>query len=235
MIYRLRTYNKPVNIELTLEGSKDINIKGFDPEVNKRVYFNRLAHPNGTNVFEFGVPVTGNYIDIEISGKENFNVKDIKKNKLKTSDLFTDNRTLDFINFTKKFAFECGHKKLGFYTDRNKFFKVQILPDIEITPARIDIYSNLIQVSKRAFDEITVSGRALLLLHEYAHNFLNSNPDNEFEADKMAVLIYLSLGYPVLESFYVFSKFTPSKLNYKRILHVEQILKQFETKIKFAA
>ncbi len=233
MTYRLKTYGKPANIKITLEGSSDIHILGFDPEVNKRIYFNRYAHPQGVENIEFGVPVTGKFIDIKIDCKENFRVIEIKKSKLKTYPIITDKRTFDFLNFAQQFAFVCGNKNIGFYTDRDKFFKTQILPDILITPCRIDENTDLIEVSKRAFDEITVSGRVLLMCHEYAHNFLNSDPDNEFEADKKAVQIYLSLGYPVMESIYVFSNFTPTKFNYERIKHVKKILNQHETKILF--
>ena len=69
------------------------------------------------------------------------------------------------------------------------------------TPARISRHDGVIEISKKYFKQYTVPMRMAILLHEFAHFYLNNNPRDESEADLNALTIYLSMGYPRIEAY----------------------------------
>jgi hypothetical protein len=75
--------------------------------------------------------------------------------------------------------------------------------------------------------------RVAILLHEYSHFNLNSNINDEIEADLNGLTIYLSLGYPRIEGYQAFLevfKDSPSKQNKNRYDVINNFIKDFETK-----
>jgi hypothetical protein len=102
----------------------------------------------------------------------------------------------------------------------------------QTTPARIDIDSGIIEVSKRQFIEYTIPNRMAILLHEFSHIYLNDNVDDEVEADLNGLLIYLGLGYPRIEAFEVFAKTfmnNPTDENGMRFDSIKNFIDNFET------
>ena len=68
---------------------------------------------------------------------------------------------------------------------------------------------------------MTIPSRIAILLHEYSHNFINQNQDNEIEADSNAMDIYSNLGYPRLEAVYAFANIMPdTDTNVKRVSNI---------------
>ena len=46
---------------------------------------------------------------------------------------------------------------------------------------------------------MTVPERIIILCPEYCHNFINTTPESEVQADLNAIKIYLHMKYPVIE------------------------------------
>jgi hypothetical protein len=101
----------------------------------------------------------------------------------------------------------------------------------QTTPARIDVDSGLIEVSKKHFMDYTIPNRMAILLHEFSHIYLNDNIDDEVEADLNGLLIYLGLGYPRIEAFEVFAKtfiVAPTEQNKMRYDKIKNFIDNFE-------
>jgi hypothetical protein len=132
------------------------------------------------------------------------------------------------VQFIEKFSRRAGIMRPGTYIADNVPFKIQYIRNIytddgEVhpTPARIHEDLPLIQVSRTKFREDTVPERIIILLHEMAHNFINSDQDNEKEADQNALNIYTQLGYPKIEAVNAFGDImSDTDDNYQRMLNL---------------
>jgi hypothetical protein len=99
------------------------------------------------------------------------------------------------------------------------------------TPARIEVDSGIIEISRAKFIPMTVPNRMAILLHEFSHIFVNENMDDEVEADLNALNIYLSLGYPRIEAFEVFTQTfidTPTDENKVRFDYIKNFIDDFD-------
>jgi len=99
------------------------------------------------------------------------------------------------------------------------------------TPCRINKYTGIIDVSKSKFATFTVSMCLIILLHEFAHIYINNRIDDEEECDYWGLLIYLGLGLPKTEaekSFLTVFKGTPTDMNIKRDEKIHSIIKNFD-------
>jgi hypothetical protein len=75
--------------------------------------------------------------------------------------------------------------------------------------------------------------RMAILLHEFAHFYLNKNIDDETEADLNGLLIYLGLGYPRIEGYEAFLQVfegSPTPENKKRYDVINEFIQNFEKK-----
>ena len=102
------------------------------------------------------------------------------------------------------------------------------------TPARIGHDTGIIEVSQKDFLGYTIPGRMAVLLHEYAHKFVNESTGlmvkDEIGADLNALNIYLSLGYSPVEAHLVFlSVFETAnnEYNHKRYKALKQFIDDF--------
>ena len=132
----------------------------------------------------------------------------------------------DFLKFAEYLAVNMPTLKTGMdYVLDNKF-QIQLFNDLDTsTPARIHSAHNYIQVSKVDFLKMTIPRRIIILLHEYAHNYINDDPNNESEADLNALTIYLSSGYPFMESIYAFTKiFHNNDQSYERLEWMKEFM-----------
>ncbi len=236
MRYRIKTNKKPGTISIDLKGDTSITIKGIDPDEKNRKFFERIIEENGT--YNFGIPMASKFIDViikqNVPDKETgFSVESIKYNKLRKKPIFMDMLTAQFLEFATIFSFNAGTYKPGVHTDKNKIFKIRILPYIKGTPARINIENNEIEVCGKEFIKDTVAGRNWLLMHEFSHNFLSSDPDSEYEADFYANILQLAQGYPIIESYNMVASFSGTELNGNRLKQTEEMLDDFEADIYF--
>ena len=148
-----------------------------------------------------------------------------------------------FVRFAQEFSERANYISAGLskYISDDGRFQINYLNDITDsatgkvlpTPARIDRYNGVIEVSKAKFESYTVPMRFAILLHEFAHFYLNEDMANETEADLNALLIYLGLGYPRIEALNVFTKVfitAPTEMNVERLKKIDDFIVQFEKK-----
>lgn len=114
--------------------------------------------------------------------------------------------TVSFLKLAQEFSERASYLSPGYYLSEDGKFVINYLDTIlnnkgmELsTPARINISTGQIQVSKKIIKNYTVPGVMAILLHEYSHVYLNSRASDEVEADLNAARIYLGLGYPRIE------------------------------------
>lgn len=252
------TYNVPTRYEeMTLllkvvtNSPETIRIKVSDANLPNTVFTDRYKTVDGETIFFVRMPVTGNDVLVDIynekygnlpTGQDNtFEVVSITKEQLdKKLDVidFANPKVRSFVNFATRFCYNAGSLPTGTYVSDDKQFVIKYLAIIEdngqeqTTPARIDIDNGVIEVSKRQFIEFTIPNRMAILLHEFSHVFLNSNVDDESEADLNGLLIYLGLGYPRIEAFEVFAKTfmnAPTEANKQRFDLIKNFIDNFET------
>jgi hypothetical protein len=227
-----------------------IRVKVVDSEQPNTVFTDRYRTIEGDSVFLVRLPVSGNYVNVYVYNEKNgnynsgvdtsFEVTSITKEQLdKKLDVidFGNSYVRSFVNFATRFSYNAGTLPTGTYVSDDKQFVIKYFPIIsddgveQTTPARIDIDTGVIEVSKRQFLEYTVPNRMAILLHEFSHIFLNENVDDEVEADLNGLLIYLGLGYPRIEAFEVFGKTfmnAPTDQNKMRYDKIKSFIDNFE-------
>ena len=227
-----------------------IRIKVVDSEQPNTVYTDRYRTIDGDSIFLVRLPVSGKNVNVYVFNEKNgnynsgfdtsFEVTSITKEQLdKKLDVidFGNKYVRSFINFATRFSYNAGTLPTGTYVSDDRMFVIKYLPIIsddgveQTTPARIDIDSGVIEVSKRQFLDFTIPNRMAILLHEFSHVFLNDNVDDEVEADLNGLLIYLGLGYPRIEAFEVFGKTfenAPTEQNKVRYDKIKSFIDNFE-------
>ena len=228
-----------------------IRIKVIDAEQPYTTFTDRFRTVDGESIFFVRMPVSPKEAMVYIYNENNGNLqvgadpslevvsitKEPLEKKLDVID-FTNGQVRSFVNFATRFAFNAGSLPSGTYTSDDKQFVIKYLPTIQengveqTTPARIDIDSGVIEVSKKQFRDFTVPNRMAILLHEFSHVYLNDNIDDEVEADLNGLLIYLGLGYPRIEAFEVFAKTflaAPTEQNKMRYQKIVNFIDNFES------
>jgi len=234
---------------LTQEPTK-IRIKVIDELQPDTSFTDRFKTVDGESIFYVRMPVSPQnalvYVYNEDNGNlmesqdDSFEVESITKGSLeKKLDVidFSNSDIKSFVNFATRFSYNASNLPSGNYISDDKKFVIKYLPMIEdngeeqSTPARIDITNGNIEISKKQFVKFTVPNRMAILLHEFAHVYLNDNVDDEVEADLNALLIYLGLGYPRIDAFEVFAQTfmnAPSEQNKDRYVKIKNFIDNFE-------
>ena len=162
--------------------------------------------------------------------------KEMLEKKLDVID-FGNPLVRSFVNFCTRFCYNAGSMSSGTYVSDDKKFVIKYLATIEdngqeqTTPARIELNTGIIEVSKKQFINFTIPNRMAILLHEFSHVYLNDNQDDEVEADLNGLLIYLGLGYPRIEAFEVFASTfmnAPTDQNKMRFDKIKNFIDNFE-------
>jgi hypothetical protein len=89
-----------------------------------------------------------------------------------------------------------------------------------------------IDCCSQQFRGYTVPMRMAILLHEFAHYYLNENPEDETEADLNGLMIYLSLGYPRVEAYEAWIDTfwdVDTEENCERFQIIQKFIEDFET------
>jgi len=234
-LFRINTRHRPfyLTVDVHTTEPRDIVFVGMDRDLKKNVYFERRKRINGTEKIEIPVPYSPNVLLFRVydilDSKDNkgfLSVKNVSYEIRKPKDLGFSKETQGIIDFILDFSINIHNYSLGEYKDKNGIIKIEYLDKIyhesgleHTTPARIYKIKNVIQVSRNKFSDCTVAERVALLLHEVAHNLMNSNPDDEEEADKNAIIIYDKLGFPDTEFFYAFAKiFANNNVQMERLI-----------------
>lgn len=214
--YSFQTNKKPVKVIVSLITMQPtgIYITGYDPFNPNTEYFSRRIDVNGTDKVEFNCPQSPRSLTVIIWGENSnkFTIPKIEVNPLFINFGMEPDEKLD-IKLIEGFARSAGRiPSRRTYVVPGAKFKIEYLPVIRRdngsehpTPARIHTELPLIQASKKHFIKMTIPQRVAILLHEYSHNYLNRNQDDEIEADNNMIMLYEGLGYPRMEAVYAFA------------------------------
>lgn len=215
------------------------------------VYFQSHPLVNGKVCYDIKIPKSPRGLIMEVYNEANGNIPNdptFRVGKISIDKLIQtltisgimDNNTASFARFSDWFAENAGciPARNKVYTSLDGKFVIDykdVIRDKDgnelATPARINGNTGIIEISKKYYLGFTVPGRKAINWHEFSHVYKNQNPANEFEADKNAILIYLSMGNPKLEARLVFLKTfenTPSDLNKKRYQELDYYINNFE-------
>ena len=227
-------YN-PFQLNLLVESHTPIALRivAVDPNKPSSKYIDRTTKLDGKRKYELKFPVTPKKLVLSVYNAENgdlpygddptFDVVDMKVNKVKEHDVWWNQDTKNFYNFAVEFSqnagiLSAGDKKPHIYRSDDGKFTIDyynVIYDKEskrklTTPARIGHNSGIIEVSKSKFLEYTIPMRLIILLHEYAHKYLNpkiKRPINyETGADIQALYVYLGKGWSPFEAHKSFLK-----------------------------
>jgi hypothetical protein len=245
-----------INIDIEVVAPTRIRIVLEDNDNPNTILTNRFRDIETKDTILIRLPICGKTSKLTIydenvgvgNGDNTFVVTDISKSHLKKRldvvDL-TNYKIASFVNFCEKFCFNAGWLETQeansdvWYNSEDGQYRIQYVEAIVDekgndvgTPACI-YEDGLIQVDERYFRTSTVPMRVAILCHEFAHIYLNTNPDDESEADIRGLSIYLSLGYPRVEAFEAWidcfwEADTPeNKIRYQII---EKFIEDFENK-----
>jgi len=239
--YTKNTGNRPCALELVLQSgqARNIFVTGYDI-TNGDPYFRRICElqPGKRHVFYFGMPISPKVLKVQIFDQDNrmfsrpetFQLDEPRLVQLKTSNVSMSQDDREFLKFAEWLAVNMKTLRPGKdYVWLGKFM-IQLYSDLDTpTPARIHATKDFIQVSKVDFLTMTLPRRVIILLHEYSHNYINDNPENESEADLHALSIYLSHGYPFMEAIYAFTKILHNnEQSIERLQWMQQFMEQHQ-------
>jgi hypothetical protein len=244
-------------VKIKTNQSETIRLKAKDTRKPATYYVNRKGVVSGEREFELKFPLSPPKLIVSIYNEANgnfpgnedgsFEVVSVKVDKLKVFDLWTNEETRNFVQLAKEFAENATILSSGInnpHTYRSNDYKFtidyyDIIKDKAsgkylTTPARVGHTSGIIEVSKKHFVKYTVPMRMIILLHEFAHKFLNPTIGRpisyETGADIQGLNIYLSLGFSEIEAhqafLYVFKDANNAE-NHKRYKIINDFITKF--------
>lgn len=247
------TYGRPLvfNFTVATKRPQRIRIIAFDESKPMTKFTDRMVNLVGERKFEIRMPVTPNKTVIMVGNPQNpassndgsLSVSGVKAIRTKRCDVWLDKNAERFIKFAQEFSMKASYLPEGVYKSEDSRFTIKYLPTIVDrktgqrinTPARIGHTTGNIEVAKDKFLGYTVPMRLVILLHEYAHKWINpvmGKPINdEVNADISALYMYLGMGYPHIDARLVFAyvfynKDTPE--NRRRLSIIEEYITRFE-------
>jgi len=210
MIYEyIEACKQPIKIELSVNNC-DCVISCVDANDYKRRFFALAKQTTTPKNYTFQLPVTSEKLLLMIDG--NCKVNDFFITTFQSSVNQSDEA---FIQFIELFAYDAHKAKRGMYYDDN--YSIDVIRFMNHTPCRVDISTRVIEFSQSYLKQTTIPRIVLLGLHERAHMELNSNAADEFEADRLALDIYLRRGHIRHEGFEAFASiFSATSQNVQR-------------------
>jgi hypothetical protein len=226
--YLIRTKREScaVSINVTTDGSSvPFYIVGYDPLVPFTYYFRSWFLINGQEEIVLNLPQSPRFLKIVAWTDEGYRFQIPAMKLIPLERPVVDDPIIVFI---EKFSRYAGSYWPGYYYGESVPFVIQVSRriwaengKIHPTPARISVSEPIIEVSQEKFRELSIPERVIILLHETAHNYINSDPDNEVEADDNGFNIYQSLGYPKIEAMSAFAGImADTDNNYQRMLNL---------------
>lgn len=256
LTYFIEVYaKKPVRLRIVVEDLISKNPVKVRPYTQ---YTNRAADVTGYDKFYIRMPLSPVWSLISVYDERTGNTKndpnlkvtlhkvDFKK---KITDIYRARiEVREFIRFAEWFCEKAGILSAGksVYLSPDNRFRIEYVDDIRdeygkvlSTPARIGADDGIIEISANQFRKFSIPRRMAVLLHEYAHVYINTSPDKETEADLNALFIYLGLGYPRIEAYYTFTRVfgrsgnEHNKAEYiKRYKLIEEFIDNFDTRFE---
>lgn len=232
-------------IHLQTNGTQKIGVRVDDILKPYTTYINRIQTINGRGKFYLRLPQSPEIAKIKVYDNAGDNFKAVIE-QLPLKAKFTVNEianpvTKHFVRFAQWFSDKAGilDSDQTIYISPTGRFRIDYVDNIvnrqtgEVltTPARINKRTGIIEIARNKFINYTVPMRMAILIHEFAHFFLNKNMEDETEADINALLILLGLGYSRVEANKVFLQVfmrRPSDGNVQRHKIIENMIKNFE-------
>tara|TARA_E500000331_G_C17228859_1_gene701656 strand:- start:338 stop:1087 length:750 start_codon:yes stop_codon:yes gene_type:complete len=248
MVIDYPLYGEPCTLAITIvcEGEQNLRLIVEDANNEETMLTNRTCLVNTEKTYYVRIPMSPDIARIELFSEDGdsdkFDIEDISVQQLPTdySDSnFNKDEVKSFINFAEEFSYYAGSIPADAeYESDDGVFTISYLTNIKsngqvvATPARVSQNDGLIEVSKSDFLRYTIPMRMAILLHEFAHFYLNDVMEDEVEADKNSLGLYLGMGYPRIDAYNVYLDVfenSPSELNKERY---EELNKLFNLNYK---
>ena len=243
MVVEYPLYGEPCTLAVTIgsDSQTKINLIVEDAESESVIFTDRTGNLNGSATYYVRLPICPDIALIDVEGEQSeVFIEDVEIMALPTdfsNKLFKQPEVISFINFAEEFSYNASTLKseADYFSDDDKY-QISYLKDIVgdngkslDTPARISQTTGLIEVSKKDFLRYTIPMRLAILLHEFSHFFVNKNMEDEVEADRNSLILYMGLGYPRIDAYNVyldvFEK-TPTDLNKTRYDALQKLFSQ---------
>ena len=257
MIKKIRLNEQPTTLKIVVATKRNqkIWLKVADKSKPNTFYLKRYSNVKGVKSFFVNMPIAPEVATIIVYNAKkglseydkSFKVMSIKKLPLQAKPLVKlSKRTKSFVRFAEEFSQEAGYlpaSKTGdIFRSNNGKFRIDYFDVIRSkdngrplgTPARISQLTGKIEVSAKAFRKYTIPMRMAILMHEYAHFFVNKVPSDESEADINGLKIYLTRGYPKISAYNVFLnvfKKSPSMQNKSRYDMLDNFIREHKENI----
>jgi hypothetical protein len=252
----ITTRHAPISLKLVVKtnSAQKLHIVAYDSKDRLRKFTDRFNTVRGEETFVIRLPLSSENVTVQVVSertgrnatedkeKVHFEIVSLEKvpleRKLEVSDM--GNQLMrSFVKFAEKFSYMSHTLTDGLYGSDDERYFIRMAKVLKgrngealKTPARIGAKSGIIEVSKDAFDKMTVPMRFAILMHEFSHFYLNDEMRDEMEADLNGLLIYLGLGYPRIEAYQAFLetfKKSPSPLNKQRYDVINKFIEDFES------
>ena len=253
MKYQITLNYAEVNLKVTVktDSPQKLRLNVYDASNPKRVFTNRYKTVSGEENFFVRMPLSPEVAVVEVvtdkalvkkGEKDTFKFIGVEKmpleKRIDISDI-SNSKIRSFVEFAQRFCFNMDELEPNtIYTSNDRNYYIKLFSEIKNkngvevnTPARISKRTGVIQVSKKQFEQFTIPMRLAILLHEFAHFYLNEQMDDEVEADLNGLLLYLGLGYPRIEAYQAFLetfKGVPSQQNKERYDVINKFINDFE-------
>lgn len=248
----IKTGSRPTQIHLKYSASTPMNIRvvASDKNFPKTILWDRSSYVSDNENVLIKIPVSPKYtkitvfnsgLDSSYSNDNGIKIVGIRSERLKrelTENEIHDRYLREFVKFAEQFSFHAKYLKTDEqYRSSGGHFLIDYLDVIRDssgkpmqTSARIKENSSYMQFSAERIRDLTVAGIFAIALHEFSHNYLNDESSNENEADLNSLIIYLGLGFPLVEAFKTWNniyQFTPTSQNENRKNEVYNLLMQY--------
>lgn len=244
MVIDFPLYGESCTLAITVWGENDKPIRLIveDGENPETMLTNRTGSVSGLKTYYVRIPIAPDVAVIELlpeDGRDSgYGIEDVEVMSLPTDyshKHFSNPEAKSFINFAEDFCYNAGTMETNaMYHSDDEVFTISYLDNIKdngqvvATPARISQSDGLIEVSKADFLRYTVPMRMAILLHEFAHFYLNEVMEDEIEADHNSLQLYLGMGYPRIDAYNVYLDVfenSPSELNVDRYEALNKLFK----------
>ncbi|MGH2642310.1 MAG: hypothetical protein ACRDE2_00050 [Chitinophagaceae bacterium] len=229
-----------------------IRIVAYDLDFPKRIFYDRTNFVEKEEKILIKLPLFPKKLAMSIASISDDNDLGITILKIKKKPLIRelvesqihDPLFREFVYFIESFAFNAAYLETGnIYTSAHKHFAIDYLDVIKkndgsptSSPAMIKEGSGFMKFAKQRILSFTIPGIVAIGLHEFSHNFLNSSPESEEEADLNSLITYLGLGFPFMEADNTWSNIynhTKTDLNKQRASTVIKLLLDYSKEFGF--
>lgn len=252
--------NFAFQLAITIESKEPVRMRllAVDPNKPATKYVDRQGDVRGSRTFYMHFPVSPKHLkiiiynsamgDMPFGDDPTYTIKEVKVEKLKQYNVWWNQDTKNFYKFAVHFAenasiLSAGNRKPHIYRSDDGKFTIDYYNNIVdkktgkllSTPARIGHTTGIIEVSKTKFMRYSVPMRIIILMHEFAHKFLNPKLDRKIEyetgADIQALYVYLGKGWSPVEAhkafLQVFRK-ANNKDNHKRYKIIRDFIDKYD-------